>query len=64
MWYWQKRSYWEAEAILARLTAASLPSTTPVDEVVAGLCARGLEPTEAQAVQRWLGRDAVLLLPA
>jgi hypothetical protein len=64
VWYWQKRGYWEAEAFLARLTAASLPSTTPADEVVAALCARGLEPAEAQAVQRWLGPDAVLLLPA
>ncbi|MFV8756525.1 hypothetical protein ACNOYE_38765 [Nannocystaceae bacterium ST9] len=64
VWYWQKRGYEESEAFLARLAAASLPPTTPADEVVAGLCARGLDPAEAQAVQRWLGADAVLLLPA
>jgi hypothetical protein len=64
VWYWQKRGYWEADALVARLTAGSLPSTTPADEVVAGLQARGLDPTEAQALQRWLGPDAVLLLPA
>jgi hypothetical protein len=64
VWYWQKPGYWEAEEFLARLTAASLPKTTPAEEVVAGLCARGLDPAEAQAVQRWLGPDAVLLLPA
>jgi hypothetical protein len=62
VWYWQKLGYWEAEAFLARLKAASLPSTTPADEVVAGLCARSLELAEAQAIQRWLGPDAVLLL--
>ncbi|MCY1056318.1 hypothetical protein [Nannocystis sp. SCPEA4] len=64
VWYWQKLGYWEADALVARLTAASLPSTTPADEVVAGLQARGLDPVEAQALQRWLGPDAVLLLPA
>nr|AYM52220.1 hypothetical protein [Nannocystis pusilla] len=64
VWYWPKRGYWEAEALVARLVAASLPRSTPADEVVAGLCARGLSQLEAQAVQRWLGADAVLLLPA
>ncbi|MCY0987710.1 hypothetical protein OV203_11280 [Nannocystis sp. ILAH1] len=64
VWYWPKRGYWEAEGLVARLAAASLPRSTPADEVVAGLCARGLSRLEAQAVQRWLGADAVLLLHA
>lgn len=64
VWYWPKRGYWEAEGLVARLAAASLPRSTPADEVVAGLCARGLGHVEAQAVQRWLGPDAALLLPA
>ena len=63
VWYWPKRGYWEAEALVARLAAASLPRTTPADEVVAVLRARGLDELEAQAVQRWLGPDATLLLP-
>jgi hypothetical protein len=64
VWYWPKRGYWEAEEFVARLAAASLPRTTPADEVVAGLRARGLDELEAQAVQRWLGPAATLLLPA
>ncbi|WAS91137.1 hypothetical protein [Nannocystis punicea] len=64
VWYWQRRGDSETDALVARLTAASLPSATPADEVVAGLCARSLAPAEAQALQRWLGPDAVLLLPA
>lgn len=64
MWSWPKRGDWEAKECVARLAAASLPRTTPADEVVAGLRARGLDEREAQAVQRWLGPDATLLLPA
>lgn len=64
VWYWPRRGYWEAEAFTARLAAASLPRTTPADQVVAGLRARGLGEHEATAVQRWLGPDATLLLPA
>ncbi len=64
VWYWPKRDYWEAEAFVAKLATASLPRTTPADEVIAGLRARGLGELEATAVQRWLGPDATLLLPA
>lgn len=62
--YWPKRGHKGAEALVARLARASLPRSTPADEIVAALRARGLDEVEAQAVQRWLGPDATLLLPA
>lgn len=63
VWYWPKRDEGDARELVARLVAASLPRTTSADEVVARLRARGLEQAQAQALQRWLGPDATLLLP-
>ena len=63
VWYWPKKDYWEANGYVARLFDASWSRRTPAAEVVAGLCAAGLSEVEAAAVQRWLGPDAVILLP-
>lgn len=59
---WQKPT--QAAGRLARkLLAASLPRDTPEGAVVDGLVAHGLVPAEAAALVRWLGADAVILLP-
>ena len=63
VWYWPKLDYWEANDYVARLFKKSIPRTTPGPAIRAGLMARGLDAAEAEAIWRWLGRDAVLLLP-
>ena len=63
VWYWPKLDYWEANDYVARLFKKSIPRTTPGPAIRAGLMARGIDAAEAEAIWRWLGRDAVLLLP-
>lgn len=61
--YWPKPEHREANDLVARLFERSVPRDTPEANIRAGLVARGLTASEAAAVWRWLGRDAVLLLP-
>jgi hypothetical protein len=63
VWYWQNSGYWEAEDLLGRLRALSLPAETPVPEVLAALEQRGATPEQARALHVWLGVDVNLLLP-
>lgn len=64
VWYWQKADYWEARGFTALLFLHSLPRTTEESVVLHGLIEKGLSESEAQAMVRWLGEDAVILLPA
>ncbi len=52
-----------AEKLARKLFAASIPRDTPEDAVVAALVTHGLVQAEATALVRWLGQDAVILLP-
>ncbi len=62
-WYWQARNSGKSKHFTQRLLDASMPLDTPEDEVVAGLVSKGLSETEAKALVRWLGDEAVILLP-
>lgn len=64
VWYWQRAEYWEARGFTALLFEHSLPKSTEAKLVVQGLIEKGLSELEAQAMVRWLGEDAVILLPA
>ena len=63
VWYWPRRTYWEARDFTSRLFDASLPRTTPAAEVTTALVGKGLSPAEAAGMVAWLGEDAVILLP-
>jgi BRCT domain type II-containing protein len=63
VWYWPKSEYWEAREFTQRLFDRSLAKTTPEKQIIAGLIEQGLSDVEAKAMHRWLGRDAVILLP-
>lgn len=64
VWYWQLPGSWEAEDLLSRLRALSLPVETPVPEVLAALERRGATAAQARALYDWLGVDVLLLVPA
>ncbi|MFZ5441392.1 MAG: hypothetical protein ACOZQL_15395, partial [Myxococcota bacterium] len=61
-WYWPMMESLGPKEVVDALFDGSMPRTTPPEEVIAALVARGLNDAEARAVQRWLGPDAVILL--
>ncbi len=63
VWYWPKLEYWEANDFVAKLFKGSIPRTSTEAAIRSGLVARGLDAAEADSMWRWLGRDAVLLIP-
>lgn len=63
VWYWPKLEYWEANDFVAKLFKGSIPRTSPEAAIRSALVARGLDAAEADSMWRWLGRDAVLLIP-
>ena len=60
-WYWQVTD-WEGEGFRATLHADSIPVSTPPATITKLLESKGLTTEEAHAVQKWLGKDVVILL--